>query len=44
MNMGVLELLINVGMTVTIIGAVITTVWSFVDYFLRFKEDINVVD
>lgn len=35
-------LMTNIGMTVSIAVAVLTTVWSLVDYFLRFKEDINV--
>lgn len=40
MSTGVL--LVNVGMTVSIAAAVLTTVWSLVDYFIRFKDDINV--
>lgn len=41
-NMSTFALLINVCMTVSISAAVISTIWSLVDYFLRFKEDINV--
>ena len=40
MSVGVL--LTNVGMTVSIAAAVLSTVWSLVDYFIRFKDDINV--
>ncbi len=41
-GMGVVELLVNVGMTVSIAAAVLATLWSFVDYLIRFKENINV--
>ncbi|CCY71301.1 unknown [Clostridium sp. CAG:921] len=40
--MGAVELLINVGMTVSIACAVLATLWSLVDYIVRFKKDINV--
>lgn len=36
------ELIINVVMSITVVVTVVATVWSFVDYFLRFKEDIDV--
>ena len=36
------DLLINVGMSVTVLATVIATLWSFVDYFIRFKDDIDV--
>ncbi|MEG0873616.1 MAG: CDP-diacylglycerol--glycerol-3-phosphate 3-phosphatidyltransferase [Clostridia bacterium] len=41
-SMGGVELLINVGMTIAISAAVIATIWSLVEYILKFKEDINV--
>ena len=34
--------LVIVVMSLTLAGAVIATIWSFVDYFLRFKDDIDV--
>lgn len=42
MSMVIGELLINVMMSITLLGTVVATIWSFVDYFLRFKEDIDV--
>ena len=42
LDMNAFELLVNVTMSVSIIFAVIATVWSFIDYFNRFKEDIDV--
>lgn len=42
MDMNVFELLVNVTMSITIICTVVATIWSFVDYFNRFKEDIDV--
>lgn len=42
MNMSIFGLLINVCMTVAITAAVIATIWSLVDYFLRFRNDINI--
>lgn len=42
MNMTTFDLLINVGMSVTVLATVIATLWSFVDYFIRFKDDIDV--
>lgn len=41
-NMTMVQLLINVLMTVSISVAAIFTIWSLVDYFLKFKKDINV--
>lgn len=41
-DMNLFELLVNVTMSVTIICTVVATIWSFVDYFNRFKEDIDV--
>lgn len=40
--MSTFGLLVNVVMSLTLAGAVIATIWSFVDYFLRFKDDIDV--
>ena len=37
-----LELLVNVAMTVSIAAAVLATVWSLVDYVVRFKDAIKV--
>ena len=41
-NMNAPQLFINVFMTVFIAGAVITTIWSLVDYTVKFKKHINV--
>ncbi len=41
-NMTMIQLMINVLMSVSIVVAVIFTLWSLVDYFLKFKKDINV--
>ncbi len=43
-DMNVIQLAVNVLMTVTALFTVGTTIWSFVDYFKRFKEDIDVVN
>lgn len=40
--MSTFGLIVNVVMSLTLAGAVIATIWSFVDYFLRFKDDIDV--
>lgn len=37
-----LELLINVGMTVSVAAAVLATVWSLIDYIARFKDTVKV--
>lgn len=37
-----IELLINVGMTVSVAVSVLATVWSLIDYIARFKDTINV--
>lgn len=37
-----LELLINVGMTVSVAAAVLATVWSMIDYIARFKDTVKV--
>lgn len=36
------ELLINVGMTVSVAASVLATVWSLVDYIARFKDTVKV--
>ena len=41
-NMTMIELLVNVGMTVAISAAVIATLWSFIEYVLKFKDSIDV--
>lgn len=41
-NFDIISTLINVFMTVSVIGTVITTIWSLIDYFLRFKDDIKI--
>lgn len=41
-NMNAFQLFVNVFMTVCIAGAVIATIWSLVDYTLKFKKYINV--
>ncbi len=43
-NLSTIEIFANVAFTVLAIGTLITTVWSFIEYFIRFKEDINVED
>lgn len=40
-GMSMLELLVNVLMTVSITAVALATVWSFVDYLLRFKDDLK---
>lgn len=41
MGMSMLELLVNVLMTVSITAVALATVWSFVDYLFRFKDDLK---
>ena len=41
-NMTTIQLLINVFMTVSICVAALFTLWSLIDYFLKFRKDINV--
>ena len=36
------ELLVNVFMSLALVGALVATIWSFIDYFIRFKDDIDV--
>lgn len=40
--MSTFGLIVNVVMSLTLAGALVATIWSFVDYFLRFKDDIDV--
>lgn len=37
-----IELLINIGMSVSVAAAVIATVWSLIDYIARFKDSVKV--
>lgn len=37
-----IELLINIGMSVSVAAAVLATVWSLIDYIARFKDSVNV--
>lgn len=41
-NMTTFDLLLNVSMSITVLATVVVTIWSFIDYFIRFKEDIDV--
>lgn len=42
LTMDTMELVINVAMSIAVLATLIATIWSFVDYFVRFKEDIDV--
>lgn len=42
MSMNILQLTINVFMTASITLAVVATIWSFIDYFMKFQKHINV--
>lgn len=42
MSMNLLQLSINVFMTASITLAVVATIWSLVDYFMKFKKHINI--
>ena len=44
LTMDTIELVINVAMSIAVLATLIATIWSFVDYFVRFKEDIDVED
>lgn len=37
-----IELLINIGMSVSVAAAVLATVWSLIDYIVRFKDTVKV--
>lgn len=37
-----IELLINIGMSVSVAAAVLATVWSLIDYIARFKDSVKV--
>lgn len=41
-SMNILQLTINVFMTASITLAVVATIWSLVDYFMKFKKHINI--
>ena len=41
-SMNTFGLIINVLMSLSLVGALIATIWSFVEYFNKFKEDIDV--
>ena len=36
-----LVLFVNITMTVTMAAVLLATVWSFVDYLIRFKDDLK---
>ena len=40
MYMSIFELFVNILMTVSIAAVLLATVWSFVDYLFRFKDDL----
>ena len=42
MNADMITTLINVFMSVAVVGTVTTTLWSLIDYIFRFKKDIDV--
>lgn len=42
LTMTPIELLINIGMSVSVAAAVLATVWSLIDYIARFKESVKV--
>lgn len=42
--LGIAGVIINVGFSISLIGVIIATIYSFVDYFNRFKDDIDYVD
>ena len=37
-----IELLINIGMSVSVAAAILATVWSLIDYIARFKDSVKV--
>ena len=41
-NTDIIATFVNIFMSIFMVGVVITTVWSLVDYFIRFKKDIDV--
>ena len=41
MYMSVFELFVNILMTISMAAVVLATVWSFVDYLFRFKDDLK---
>ena len=42
LTMSPIELLINIGMSVSVAAAVLATVWSLIDYIARFKDSVKV--
>lgn len=42
LTMTPIELLINIGMSVSVAAAVLATVWSLIDYIARFKDSVKV--
>ncbi len=42
LTMTPIELLVNIGMTVSVVAAVLATVWSLIDYIARFKDTVKV--
>lgn len=41
-NTDIIATFVNIFMSMAMLGTVITTIWSLIDYFIRFKKDINV--
>lgn len=41
MLMSIFELFVNIFMTVSVVAVLLSTVWSFVDYLIRFKDDLK---
>lgn len=41
-NSDIISTFVNIFMSISMVGAVITTLWSLVDYFIKFRKDINV--
>ncbi len=41
-ELSVLEVFTNVAFSLCTVCTLITTIWSFIEYFIRFKDDINV--
>lgn len=41
-NSDMIATFVNVFMSISMVGVIITTLWSLVDYFIRFKKDIDV--
>lgn len=41
-NSDMIATFVNIFMSISMVGVIITTLWSLVDYFIRFKKDIDV--